>query len=248
MADWSKLTHAYGTAEDIPGLLDRLEPGGTSQAWSDLWSRLCHQDSVYSASHAALPALTRLAREWSPADRAAPLMLAGSIVASVAQPPGEPDPHVAYAAEIAELHALTEEALRVPRLAEAPGDYVVLLGMLLAFEGVEVWWEQLDGLVGGEFELPCPDCETENFIVFGEYGYFSTLDDMYMDDTGTKRIPLRPAAPATLEGLAERLHTRMRADGHPDVAEQLTYVFGDAECAECGADFRVEEAVVERWG
>ena len=248
MADWSKLTHAYGTAEDIPGLLSQLDPDGSSQVWNDLWSRLCHQGSVYSASHAALPTLTRLAREWSPAGRANPLMLAGSILASVDQPYGEPDPRLAYAAEIAELLALTEEVLQAPELAHGSGDYVPLLGILLAFEGVEVWGEQLDGLVEEEFELPCPDCETENFIVFGKYGYFSTLDDMYMKNTGSKRIPLRPAAPATLEGLAQRLHARTLTDGHPDIANKLTYVFGSAECAECGANFRVDEAVVARWG
>jgi hypothetical protein len=248
MTDWSQLTHAYGAAEDIPVLLSQLEPGGSSQAWSDLWSRLCHQGAVYSASHAALPALIQLAREWPPADRSDPLMLAGSIVASVDQPYGEPDPHVAYTAEIAELRALTEESLQAPELAEAPGSYIVLLGILLTFEGVEVWGEQLDGLIREEFELPCPDCETENFIVFGQYGYFSTLNDMYMKNTGSKRIPLRPAAPATLEGLAARLHVRTLADGHPDIANKLTYVFGSAVCAECGATFRVDEAVVSRWG
>lgn len=248
MADWGRLTHAYGTAEDIPALLGQLDPDGSSEVWSDLWSRLCHQGSVYSASHAALPELTRLAREWSPSDRASPLTLAGSIVASLDQPYGEPDPHLAYAAEIAELLTLTEEALGVPEVAQKPGDYVVLLGLLLAFEGVEVWGEQLDGLVREEFELPCPYCGTENFIVFGEYGFFSTLDDMYMNNTTSKRIPLRPAAPATLEGLAERLHARSLSDGHTDIANKLTYVFGSADCVDCGASFRIDEAVVARWG
>lgn len=248
MTDWSQLDHAYGTAEDIPGLLRQLEPGGSDRVWSDLWSRLCHQGSVYSASHAALPTLTRLAHEWSPGDRDRPLMLAGAILASIDQPYGQPDPHVAYAAEIAELRALTDEALRVPGLAEDPGSYVVLLGTLLAFEGVEVWAEQLDGLTREEFELPCPDCETENFIVFGEYGYFSTLDCLYMNNMDSKRIPLQAVPASALEGLAKRLHTRIRADGHPDVADKLTYVFGKAECAECGTGFRVDEAVVARWG
>jgi len=248
MTDWSQLTHAYGTADDIPGLLGHLEPGGSAQVWSDLWSRLCHQGSVYSASHAALPALTRLARQWSDAERADPLMLAGAIVSSVSQPYGEPDPHVAYAAEIAELRELTEQALRHPGLTQDSGSYIALLGTLLAFEGVEVWGEQLDGLVREEFELPCPDCEAENFIVFGEYGYFSTIDDMYMNNTGNQRIPLQPAPAHDLEGLAKRLYTRTLADGHPDLANKLTYVFGSAQCADCGTTFRIDDAVVTRWG
>ena len=248
MTDWSQLDHAYGTAEDIPDLLRQLEPEGSDQVWSDIWSRLFHQGSVYSASHAALPELTRLAREWSPTDRGRPLILAGSILASLDQPYGQPDPHAAYAAEVAELRTLTEEALHVPGLVEDPDSYVVLLATLLALEGVEVWAEQLDGLTKGEFELPCPDCETENFIVFGEYGYFSTLDGLYMNNMGGKRKPLQPVPVSGLEGLAARLHTRIRADGHPGVADKLTYVFGSAECAECGVSFRVDEAVVARWG
>jgi hypothetical protein len=248
MTDWSTLTHAYGSATDIPGLLGQLEPGGSYQVWSDLASRLYHQGTVYSASHAILPELTRLAREWSPADRADPILLAGSILASVDQPYGVPDPRVAYTGEIAELKALTEEVLEVPALCANPGDYVPLLQMLLAFEGVETWRDQLDGLLAEEFEVQCPGCEIENYIVFGEYGYFSTLDDMYMNNSESKRIPLRPADPASLEGVAEWLHRRMLADGHPDIADKLTYVFGGAECVDCGDGFRVDETAATRWG
>jgi hypothetical protein len=71
---------------------------------------------------------------------------------------------------------------------------------------------------------------------------------MYMNNMASKRIPLRPAIPAKLEGLAKRLHARTLADCQPDIANKLTYVFGSAECAECGARFRIVEAVVARWG
>ncbi|KJY28834.1 hypothetical protein VR44_24430 [Streptomyces katrae] len=49
-------------------------------------------------------------------------------------------------------------------------------------------------------------------------------------------------------GLAKRLHARALADGQPEVAGKLTYVFGSAYCAECGALFRVDHAIVARWG
>ncbi|WP_053670616.1 hypothetical protein [Streptomyces sp. NRRL B-1140] len=62
MTDWSRLRHAYGTAEDVPGLLDGASADPQSSDWDELWSRLCHQGTVYSASYAALPALTRMAR------------------------------------------------------------------------------------------------------------------------------------------------------------------------------------------
>ncbi|WP_199551874.1 hypothetical protein [Streptomyces sp. N35] len=248
MTDWPKLHHAYGTAQDIPGLFAGISPDPRDPGWEALWSRLCHQGTVYSASYAALPALADLARRWSVVARRSPLYLAGAIVAAVDRPDSGDDPHLSHSAVIAELRELTEEALRDPGLVEDSLNYVQLLGTLLSFEGVPVWGEQIDGLNGEEYELPCPACETENFIVFGEHGYFSTTDSMYMRDTPAKHLPLRPQAPSAMRGLARRLHTRMAADGHPGLAHKLTYVFGNAQCAECELSFSVEEAVVARWG
>ncbi|MFK0114180.1 hypothetical protein [Streptomyces sp. NPDC091217] len=247
MTDWSQLHHAYGTAEDIPGLLDAVSLVPKDADWTELWSRLCHQGTVYSASYAALPALRDMAREWSPSDRQMPLYLAGAIVASVDQPYGDQDPHVAYASEMSDLTRLTEEALRDPTLADDPDTYVYLLAALLGFEGVEVWGEQLDGLNDEEFEVPCPACSTENFIAFGEYGFFSTIDSMYMRETAARKVPLQPANPSALEGLAHRLHSRALEDAQADVAHKLTYVFGKAQCAECDAIFSVAEAITTRW-
>ncbi|MCZ1002041.1 hypothetical protein O1M63_34875 [Streptomyces mirabilis] len=249
MTDWSRLHHAYGTAEDVPGLLDAVGPDAQDPGWNKLWSRLCHQGTVYSASYAALPALTEMARQWSAADRRMPLYLAGSIVASTDQPYGDEDPQVTYASQISDLTQLTEEALQDPGLADDPTNYIDLLGTLLSFEGVEVWGEQFDGLNDEEYEVPCPSCSAQNFIVFGKYGFFSTTDSMYMEPTTRARqVPLRPQAPAALEGLGQRLYSRALSDGHPDIARKLTYVFGDAQCAECDAIFSVEEAIVSRWG
>jgi hypothetical protein len=249
MTDWSQLHHAYGTAEDVPGLLDAVGPGALDPLWDELWSRLCHQGTVYSASYAALPALTEMARRWSAADRQMALCLAGSIVAGTDRPYGGDDPQVAYASEISVLAHLTEEALQDPGLTGNPANYVHLLGTLLSFQGVEVWGEQLEELNEEEYAVPCPSCGTENFIVFGEYGFFSTTDSMYMKaSTSARQVPLRPQSPAALEGLGQRLHSRALADGQPDIAHKLTYVFGDAQCAECDVVFSVEEAVVDQWG
>lgn len=56
---WSELQHAYGSAADIPALLERLgelpRPNGEAEPWFTLWSSLAHQGDVYSASFAAVP-------------------------------------------------------------------------------------------------------------------------------------------------------------------------------------------------
>lgn len=66
-AGWADLTHAYGSADDIPALLLRAaeapEQGAAdSEPFFTLWSSLCHQGDVYTASYAAVPHLVQIAR------------------------------------------------------------------------------------------------------------------------------------------------------------------------------------------
>ncbi len=63
---WRDLEHAYGSAEDVPELLKRLESftpdeGYQSEPFFSLWSALCHQGEVYSASFAAVPHIVEFA-------------------------------------------------------------------------------------------------------------------------------------------------------------------------------------------
>ncbi len=60
--EWSRLSHAYGLAADIPELLRQADLPAHSairgeEPWEALWSSLCHQGDVYSASYAAVPHL-----------------------------------------------------------------------------------------------------------------------------------------------------------------------------------------------
>jgi hypothetical protein len=59
-ARWAELEHAYGAANDIPALLTAmygLPPNDHLEAepYFSLWSALCHQGDIYSASFAAVP-------------------------------------------------------------------------------------------------------------------------------------------------------------------------------------------------
>lgn len=64
--DWRELEHAYGQAGNVPDLLRQLEhspePQGSyrDEPWFSLWSSLCHQGDVYSASYAAVPHVVRI--------------------------------------------------------------------------------------------------------------------------------------------------------------------------------------------
>ena len=61
---WTDTKHAYGSAENIPVLLEKIyqnpsDDGSneTDEIWSTLWSSLCHQGDVFTASALASPHL-----------------------------------------------------------------------------------------------------------------------------------------------------------------------------------------------
>jgi HEAT repeat protein len=61
--DWASLTHAYGEATDIPGLLRSLlsaDPKVREEAIYELFGNIWHQGTVYPASAAAVPFLYEL--------------------------------------------------------------------------------------------------------------------------------------------------------------------------------------------
>ncbi|WMS42271.1 hypothetical protein RDV64_19740 [Acuticoccus sp. MNP-M23] len=68
---WSELRHAYGDAANIPSLLRTLASSTAPKArdqdepWFTLWSCLCHQGDVFTASYAAIPHIVQIASEAS---------------------------------------------------------------------------------------------------------------------------------------------------------------------------------------
>ncbi|MBQ0830827.1 hypothetical protein [Streptomyces tagetis] len=245
MTDWSELSHAYGSAEDIPILLDRIAGEAKSGLWSDLWSALCHQGSVYSASFAVLPWLTDMAGSDDRDQAVNALALAGAIMAGAEQPHGAGDVRARHAAEVERLLTAVNRQLRT---ASDRTDYIHLLEAMLGFEGVVGWSEDLAwGLGNEEYEVDCPGCQTGLFVVFGERGFFSTSEDYALADSDLETRPLLPANPADLDGIGRRLHDLALSDGQHEVAHALTYVFGHAACPECETRFSVADEVGADW-
>ncbi|WP_331737950.1 hypothetical protein [Streptomyces sp. NBC_01276] len=61
---WSSLSHAYGSAEDVPPLLRALtgtDADAAEEALSELYGSLLHQGTVYAASAEAVPFLAEIA-------------------------------------------------------------------------------------------------------------------------------------------------------------------------------------------
>lgn len=64
--DWSQVRHAYGLADNVPDLLLDLyddDEAAREAAVDELWGSLCHQETVYSASAAAVSFLWSAARD-----------------------------------------------------------------------------------------------------------------------------------------------------------------------------------------
>jgi hypothetical protein len=59
---WKQLQQAYGSAEGIPNLLMKIGAAGTKDEsdWFDLWSSICHQDTVYSSTLVVIPHLAEM--------------------------------------------------------------------------------------------------------------------------------------------------------------------------------------------
>jgi hypothetical protein len=111
MTDWKALSHAYGEASGIPALIDELRTDPSDTVWQDLWSCLCHQGTVYSASYASLQPLWELAKAPPPSDRLSPLMLIGAIIASDDLYGVDRRPVDAIQALIPGLQALADESM-----------------------------------------------------------------------------------------------------------------------------------------
>ncbi|GIE37012.1 hypothetical protein Ait01nite_100570 [Actinoplanes italicus] len=75
--DWSGLEHAYGAADDVPGLLRDLADGSNG-ALATLYGNIWHQGTVYEATGHAVPFLVRIL-DLPAADPGAVLGLLASI-------------------------------------------------------------------------------------------------------------------------------------------------------------------------
>ncbi|MGW0567521.1 HEAT repeat domain-containing protein [Streptomyces tauricus] len=70
--DWAGLSHAYGSAEDVPGQIRALygdDEAAREKAFDGLFNNIFHQGSRYQASPVAVPFLARIAVAGPPTAR-----------------------------------------------------------------------------------------------------------------------------------------------------------------------------------
>ena len=173
--DWGELMHAYGSAEDVPDMLRRLQTELETDvpdeeeileeedalalfpAWFELASAICPMGEVYPASYAAVPHIVAFAASHPVEIRAQLLQLVARVEAGRHRPVAPPVPDSLEPAYRAALS-------RVPHLVAArvgdswdPTTAQALAGILLVAKG----HPQL-GMAVLELaeQAECPQCET----------------------------------------------------------------------------------------
>ncbi|WP_328793102.1 MULTISPECIES: hypothetical protein [unclassified Streptomyces] len=212
-------------------LIDQVEGEEGSEAWDELWDRLClHGETVFPASLAALPRLVKLARKSPQA-----LDLAGAIVRGTRQE-HDGDARLADCADtVAELRTLLDRNLQ-----SQPADYLRIFRDLLAAEGQGLWSAALGDFTDDFYHLPCPNCTIAVTVAVGEYGRYSAVRDWDLGDVD--RRPLRPALATDLSDTGRWIYEKAIRDGQDDLADGITYLFGQAECPRCTRVFTVADA------
>ena len=118
---WSALRHAYGSASDVPALLEQAKTAAATddyraEPWYSLWSSLCHQGDVYTASYAAVPELVALAEARTDSAGIEALLLAASIELERHRPSS---PEIPEEVRSSYDNALRAASSLVPRLCNA---------------------------------------------------------------------------------------------------------------------------------
>lgn len=221
MTDWARLHDAYGTAEAVPALLAEAATATAvdDEIWSELWSRLCHQGTVYSASYAALPYLAQLIAARAPVGYVAPLHLAAAIVGSDDGPESSAAVRQRHAEHLPDLRAAA-----IANLAHAANDIEFVYGLqaVVAFESGGGWQHKLECLTDGEVDLQCPRCDNE----------------LLVEIPGDQVVPVISGylAPGPVE---DRLHTLALKHRRWQVAYELRFLFGTTTCPNCAAIFQI---------
>jgi hypothetical protein len=157
---WETLTHAYGSAVDLPSRLRALASGPVTEELTEaLWSSLWHQGDVYTASYAAAPHLVEAAAAMPVEQRVEWLVLALGIGAAAREPDAPPVPEdlaPGLEAAAARGRPLVSELVAAREWSEADARWVT--GLVAVVAGHPKFGLELFALDGG---IACPACEAE---------------------------------------------------------------------------------------
>ena len=246
---WKGLSHCYGGAGDVPGLIRQLAVYPSEDVWERLWSCLCHQGDVYPASYAAVPHVVRIAEELPIPEQTGYWAFVGSVARGslkrARRPPEELKPD--FEAALARAGPIV---LRI--LQEKPGDETEVLDLLLVLVSIRACGDiadVLEGVQDEELETACPGCEAPLYInVQDEHIFVSTQelgghpdpDRTFIEGkAGVDRgadVRLVDVVPGNGAPWLARLAEQA---GESALAGRLSALYGEATCPACGRAFVV---------
>lgn len=152
---WAKLSHAYGSAGDVPAMLAelRLEAASDAEPWRTLWSALAHQGDVYSASFAAVPHVVQLLA--SAPERADSTFFGFPAWVEICRhSTGAPVPEDLSSAYFEALAVLLRLCAQATSIRQDPGHVASVLAALAATSGQHVMAEVI-------FEMASPEASAD---------------------------------------------------------------------------------------
>ena len=120
---WAELEQAYGSAEDIPRLIEALareeDEDARSELWLGVWATLSPQAGGVNAAYAVVPHLLDVVRSQNALERLAALHFATRVELSRQSGGAPPIPHDLVAAYAVAIESMPE---RVHELTQHPWD------------------------------------------------------------------------------------------------------------------------------
>jgi hypothetical protein len=234
---WAQLHHAYGVATDVPDLLralargeDRRQASRRGDVWDMIWSALCHQGDVDTASYAALPHIVAIGAKRPTAEQSMFWSFAGAVALSDHRGLMPDDLRESYDEAV-------READRLATACIATGvDESSARQLLWAMAALRGWRKAARGLEAlGDDELApnCPACETQLYVTLTKLPFVASDEDPVGKKKGhqtlTRTRPPRPEVASILE--------IARGVGHEALAAKIAALDADVTCPNCDEDF-----------
>ncbi|MCM3135049.1 hypothetical protein M3629_19915 [Paenibacillus polysaccharolyticus] len=264
---WAKLSGPYGSAEDAPRLLQQLQQQFSQEVFDELFQEyLFHQNTIYTATYAAMPFLARLACTTSDSAVRKELYInCGIIEASRDERHQTPYPpswteladevgstvctqvYTDYVEAIDQLRSLTEQVLT--DVAELSTDDTEKRYVLIADAAFRESYIVANMLMtfsdGDEYVAECPACANEVYIWPDEH-YAVPLKAYEQDPVFQPDQEAHAIIPASIWTDEETgiLAERTAKIGEQTLSAHLPYLAGKTTCPSCHENIAVWPALL----
>lgn len=239
-ARWSALRHAYGPAGDVPALIEALARGDDRRqpadlrdgVWHRVWSALCHQGDVYSATFAALPHIVAIGATRPRGEQLAFWSFAAAVALAEPAASVPQDLAEAYRAAIARARADVVHCV-VPGVEDYEGRWslVAVAGLRERREVADA----LEGLAMDEIAPECPGCGTQLYVTTIDLPFVVSVEDP------VRSAPTRTTSPVRMEprpALMELVELARRAELEA-LAQKVAALECVVTCPSCGAQLHL---------